>query len=86
MSQGMDSDEMPTEIDFTGAVLGKHLALYRRWKGITAATGTVTVPTLTTRSEVPAAKIVTAVPYHGFYFVSRDRRISPPPEVATRSA
>ena len=52
---------MRPEADFTGGARGKYLALYRRWKGITTATGTVPV-TPTTTGDSTKAKIVLAPP------------------------
>jgi len=75
MSHG-NSDEMPQEVDFTGAVRGKYLARYQRWVGITTAVGAYKVNSLSTGGDPSAAKIVMAA-HHGFHVSSIA------PEVAT---
>ena len=64
MSQG-NRDEIRSEVDFSGGVRGKYLAHYRRWAGITTATGPITVNSLST-AQTSAAKMVLAVSHHGF--------------------
>ena len=57
MSQG-NSDEMRSEVDFSGGVRGKYLARYQRWAGITTATGPINVNSFSTGEPSSAPKIV----------------------------
>jgi len=81
-----NSDEMPGEIDFSGAVRGKYLASYQRWTSVTSAEGALHVSGVTSKGDESGPSIVLIV-RDAFHISPRSesvRRIAP--EVRTAAS